>query len=209
MESLPHFPNLLTEMVDFLRTQNLHLSKASRDGRINSAFNEDEIFNLLEANFDINRPNMRDWVDFSFEENGRFYPVNIKVSTTHTTDNLNCKLGIYYTLTGQIPPFSNGVDWESYFRALHENLKPNPKDYYFLIVNKEDCNDIFATSLKSLKHIIPNGNNLPFQAKWDANREIITRDFEGAKDFLLGTFEKSLKLRADAYLSYKRYFCES
>ena len=51
MESLPHFPNLLTEMVDFLRTQNLHLSKASRDGRINSAFNEDEIFNLLEANF--------------------------------------------------------------------------------------------------------------------------------------------------------------
>lgn len=183
MESLPHSPNLLTEMVDFLRTQNLHLSNASRDGRINSAFNEDEIFNLLEANFDINRPNMRDWVDFSFEENEQFYPINIKVSTTHTTDNLNCKLGIYYALTGQIPPFSNGVDWESYFCALRKNLKPNPKDYYFLIVNKEDCNDIFATSLKSLKHIIPNGNNLPFQAKWDANREIITRDFEGAKDF--------------------------
>ncbi|MGX2982524.1 restriction endonuclease [Helicobacter sp. 23-1045] len=206
MESLPH---LLNEMVDFLRAQNLHLSKSSRDGRINSAFNEDEIFKLLEANFDINRPNMRDWVDFSFEENGQFYPVNIKVSTTHTTDNLNCKLGIYYALTGQIPPFSNGVDWESYFRTLRENLTPNPKDYYFLIVNKEDCNDIFAASLKSLKHIIPNGNNLPFQAKWDANREIITRDFDSAKDFLLGTFEKSLKLRADAYISYKRYFCES
>lgn len=75
-------------------------------------------------------------------------------------------------------------------------------------MNKEDSRDIFATSLKSLKHIIPNGNNLPFQAKWDANREIIQRDFSEAKDFLLGTFEKSLKLRADAYLSYKRYFYE-
>ena len=203
------FPNLLNEMVEFLRAQNLALSKTSRDGRINSAFNEDEIFSLLEANFDINRPNMRDWVDFSFTENRQFYPVNIKVSTTHTTDNLNCKLGIYYALTGQIPPFSNGVDWESYFRTLRENLTPNPKDYYFLIVNKDDSRDIFATSLKCLKHIIPNGNNLPFQAKWDANREIIERDFESAKEFLLDIFEKSLKLRADAYLSYKRYFCES
>ncbi len=61
-------PNLLCEMVAFLQRQNLHLSRSSRDGRINSAFNEDEIFNLLEANFAINRPNMRDWVDFSFEE---------------------------------------------------------------------------------------------------------------------------------------------
>lgn len=139
MESLP---NLLNEIVEFLRAQNLTLSRASRDGRINSAFNEDEIFALLEANFDINRPNMRDWVDFSFEDNAHFYPVNIKVSTTHTTDNLNCKLGIYYALTGEIPPFSNGVDWETYFRTLHENLKPNPKDYYFLVVNKENSRDI-------------------------------------------------------------------
>lgn len=60
-------PKLLCEMVVFLQRQNLHLSRSSRDGRINSAFNEDEIFNLLEANFAINRPNMRDWVDFSFE----------------------------------------------------------------------------------------------------------------------------------------------
>ena len=202
-------PKLLCEMVVFLQNQNLHLSQNSRDGRTNSAFNEDEIFNLLEANFDINRPNMRDWVDFSFEVGGVFYPVNIKVSTTHTTDNLNCKLGIYYVLTGQIPPFGNGVDWETYFRTLSKNLQENSKDYYFLIVNKEDSRDIFATSLKCLKHIIPNGNNLPFQAKWDTNRELIQRDFDKAKDFLLGTFEKSLKLRADAYLSYKRYFYES
>ena len=109
-------PQMLLEMVEFLKKQNLHLSTQSRDGRINSAFNEDEIFNLLEQHFSINRPNMRDWVDFSFSENEVFIPVNIKVSTTKTTDNLNCKLGIYYALTGQIPPFNNSVFWEMYFR---------------------------------------------------------------------------------------------
>lgn len=75
-------PHLLIQIVDFLKKSPVALSKQSRDGRINSAFNEDEIFKRLETNFAINRPNMRDWVDFSFEENNIFYPVNIKVSTT-------------------------------------------------------------------------------------------------------------------------------
>ena len=158
-------PKKLEEIVEFLQQQNLHLSQQSRDGRINSAFNEDEIFNLLDFNFAINRPNMRDLVDFSFYENDVFYPVNIKVSTTKTTDNLNCKLGIYYALTGKIPPFGNGVSWETYFKMLKENLAPNDRDYYFLIINKDNPSDVFATSLKCLESILPNGNNLPFQAK--------------------------------------------
>ena len=158
-------PQMLLKMVDFLRTQNFTLSIQSRDGRINSAFNEDEIFILLSQNFSINRPNMRDWVDFSFIENEIFIPVNIKVSTTETADNLNCKLGIYYALTGQIPPFNNGVSWENYFKTLSENLQENTTDYYFLIINKDNPNDVFATSLKGLETINPNGNNLPFQAK--------------------------------------------
>ncbi len=202
-------PNLLNGIVDFLKKQNLQLSNQSRDGRINSAFNEEEILRLLESKFAINRPNMRDWVDFSFSENGQFYPVNIKVSTTKTTDNINCKLGIYYALTGKIPPFNNGVSWEIYFKTLRENLEPNSKDYYFLIINKNNPSDVFATSLKSLKSILPNGNNLPFQAKWDNNHQLIPRSFESAKAFLLGIFEESLKLRADAYLHFRTYFYES
>lgn len=209
MSKIQPMPTLLIEIVKFLQTNPITLSKQSRDGRINSAFNEDEIFNLLESRFAINRPNMRDWVDFSFEENEIFYPVNIKVSTTKTTDNLNCKLGIYYALTGKIPPFGNGVSWECYFKSLKENMQENSKDYYFLIINKNNPRDVFATSLKCLESILPNGNNLPFQAKWDNNRNIIVRDFENSKAFLLGTFEQSLKLRAEAYLHFKRYFYDS
>lgn len=209
MNKTQSIPNLLIGIVAFLQANPIALSKQSRDGRINSAFNEDEIFNLLESHFAINRPNMRDWVDFSFEENEIFYPINIKVSTTKTTDNLNCKLGIYYALTGKIPPFGNGVSWEYYFKSLKENIQENSKDYYFLVINKDNPCDVFATSLKCLESILPNGNNLPFQAKWDNNRNIIQRDFESAKTFLLGTFEQSLRLRADAYLHFKRYFYES
>lgn len=202
-------PQKLLEIVKFLQTQNIALSIQSRDGRINSAFNEDEIFTILNQNFTINRPNMRDWVDFSFDENNVFIPVNIKVSTTKTTDNLNCKLGIYYALTGQIPPFNNGVSWDNYFKNLSENLKENTADYYFLIINKDNPADVFATSLKGLESIVPNGNNLPFQAKWDSNRYYIHRDFTEAKNFILKTFGESLKLRADAYLSFRKYFYDA
>lgn len=199
-------PQMLLEMVDFLRTQNFTPSTPNRDGRLNSAFNEDEICNLLSQNFSINRPKIRDWVDFSFWENGIFIPVNIKVSKTKTADNLNCKLGIYYALTGQIPPFDNNVSWEYYFATLRRNLQENTADYYFLIINKDNPNDVFATSLKGLESINPNGNNLPFQAKWDSNRNHIHRDFTQAKKFILTTFKKSLKLRVDTYLSFIKYF---
>lgn len=189
MTQTQKIPNLLVQIVEFLKQSPIALSKQSRDGRINSAFNEDEIFKRLRLNFAINRPNMRDWVDFSFEENSIFYPVNIKVSTTKTTDNLNCKLRIYYALTGKIPPFGNGVSWDCYFTNLKENIQENTNDYYFLVINKNNSNDVFSTSLKSLESILPNGNNLPFQAKWDNNRSVVERDFESAKTFLLESFE--------------------
>lgn len=199
-------PKLLNDIVQFLKDNQFKLSQSSRDGRINSAFNEDEIFNLIEKHFDINRPSMRDWVDFSFKENDNFIPVNIKVSTTKTADNLNCKLGIYYALTGKIPTFNNGIPWEQYFKNLSNDLRENNQDYYFLIINKDAVNDTFVTSLKGLCKIVPNGNNLPFQAKWDDNREIQSRTFAEARNFILHHFKESLKLRAEAYLYFEKYF---
>lgn len=114
----------------------------------------------------------------------------------------------YYALTGDEPTLDNGVNWDKYFKELNQNMKENSKDYYFLIINKDDPKDIFATSLKSLQSIVPNGNNLPFQAKWDDNRTPIERSFSEAKSFILSKFEASLKLRADAYLLFKKYFNE-
>lgn len=197
---------MLQDIVEFLKNYSFSLKSHSRDGRINSAFNEDEIVKIIESKFNITRPKARDWVDFSFTQNEIFYPVNIKISNMNTADNLNCKLGIYYALSGKIPHFDNGISWESYFKTLKENLESNSKDYYFLVINKQDCKDIFYTSLKCLESLQPNGNNLPFQAKWSENRNIITRTYEAARDFILGNFAKSLALRNKAYTSFKRHF---
>lgn len=202
------FPKTLLEIQDYLINQCLSLSQQTRDGRLNSAFNEDEIIDEIAKKFEIERPKVRDWVDFGFYENEEYYPVNIKVSNTTTADNLNCKLGIYYALTGKFPHFGNGVEWNTYFQSLRENISNNSKDYYFLIINKKASRDIFISTLRGLQKLTPNGNNLPFQAKWCENREYVSRTYEEAKEFILQYFAKSLKLRANAYEDFLRYFDE-
>ncbi|WP_237015067.1 restriction endonuclease [Helicobacter pylori] len=157
-------PTQLNEIAKFLKTNPYNLSQPLQDGRLNSSVNEEEILNTIKHFFPIQLPKAREWWDFSFEENDIFYPVNIKITTTKTADNLNCKF------------------------------------------NKNDPKDIFINSLKGIQTLQPNGNNLPFQCKWDNNREIIQRDFDESKNFILSALAESVKLRV--YLAFKEFFGE-
>ncbi|MGL2821754.1 restriction endonuclease [Helicobacter pylori] len=198
-------PTQLNEIAEFLKTNPYHLSQPLQDGHLNSSVNEEEILNTIKDYFPIQLPKAREWWDFSFEENDIFYPVNI--TTTKTADNLNGKLGIYYALCGLVPEFNNEIAWEKYFQKLHKDLGKNTdRDYYFLIINKNDPKDIFINSLKGIQTLQP--NNLPFQCKWDNNREIVQRDFDGSKNFILSALAKSVKLRANIYLTFKEVFGE-
>ncbi len=189
-------PTQLNEIAEFLRTNPYSLSQPLQDGRLNSSVNEEEILNTIKDYFPIQLPKAREWWDFSFEENDIFYPVNIKTTTTKTADNLNGKLGIYYALCGLVPEFNNEIAWEKYFQKLHKDLGKNTnRDYYFLIINKNDPKDVFINSLKGIQTLQP--NNLPFQCKWDNNREIVQRDFDESKNFILSALAKSVKLRAN------------
>ncbi|GAA8377567.1 hypothetical protein Hpkin27_13500 [Helicobacter pylori] len=191
-------PTQLNEIAGFLRTNPYNLSQPLQDGRLNSSVNEEEILNTIKDYFPIQLPKAREWWDFSFEENKIFYPVNIKTTTTKTADNLNCKLGIYYALCGLVPEFNNEIAWEKYFQKLHKDLGTNTnRDYYFLIINKNDPKDVFINSLKGIQTLQP--NNLPFQCKWDNNREIVQRSFIESKNFILSALAKSVKLRANIY----------
>ncbi|WRA88910.1 restriction endonuclease [Helicobacter pylori] len=191
-------PTQLNKIAEFLKTNPYNLSQPLQDGRLNSSVNEEEILNTIKDYFPIQLPKSREWWDFSFEENDIFYPVNIKTTTTKTADNLNGKLGIYYALCGLVPEFNNEIAWEKYFQKLHKDLGKNTdRDYYFLIINKNDPKDIFINSLKGIQTLQP--NNLPFQCKWDNNREIVQRDFDGSKNFILSALAKSVKSRANIY----------
>ncbi|WP_231181189.1 class I SAM-dependent methyltransferase [Helicobacter pylori] len=142
-------PTQLNEIAEFLKTNPYNLSQPLQDGRLNSSVNEEEILNTIKHSFPIQLPKAREWWDFSFEENDIFYPVNLKTTTTKTADNLNCKLGIYSALCGLLPTFNNEIAWEKYFQKLHKDLGKNTdRDYYFLIINKNDPKDIFINSLK-------------------------------------------------------------
>ncbi|WQZ30800.1 restriction endonuclease [Helicobacter pylori] len=196
-------PTQLNEIAEFLKTNPYNLSQPLQDGRLNSSVNEEEILNTIKHPFPIQLPKAREWWDFSFEENDIFYPVNLKTTTTKTADNLNCKLGIYYALCGLLPTFNNEIAWEKYFQKLHKDLGKNTdRDYYFLIINKNDPKDIFINSLKGIQTLQP--NNLPFQCKWDNNREIIQRDFDGSKNSILSALAKSVKLRSS--IDLKEFF---
>ncbi len=200
-------PTQLNEIAEFLKTNPDSLSQPLQDGRLNSSVNEEEILNTIKDYFPIQLPKAREWWDFSFEENDIFYPVNIKTTTTKTADNLNCKLGIYYALCDLVPEFNNEIAWEKYFQKLHKDLGKNTnRDYYFLIINKNDPKDVFINSLKGIQTLQP--NNLPFQCKWDNNREIIQRSFNESKNFILSALAKSVKLRANIYLTFKEVFGE-
>ncbi|OPG55824.1 restriction endonuclease [Helicobacter pylori] len=198
-------PTQLNEIAEFLRTNPYNLSQPLQDGRLNSSVNEEEILNTIKDYFPIQLPRVREWWDFSFEENKIFYPVNIKTTTTKTADNLNGKLGIYYALCGLLPEFNNKIAWEKYFQKLHKDLGTNTnRDYYFLIINKNDPEDVFINSLKGIQTLQP--NNLPFQCKWDNNREIVQRSFIESKNSILSALAKSVKLRANIYLTFKEFF---
>ncbi len=198
-------PTQLNEIAEFLKTNPYHLSQPLQDRRLNSSVNEEEILNTIKHSFPIQLPKAREWWDFSFEKNDIFYPVNIKTTTTKTTDNLN--LGIYYALCGLLPIFNNEIAWEKYFQKLHKDLGKNTnRDYYFLIINKNDSKDVFINSLKGIQTLQP--NNLPFQCKWDNNRKIVQRSFVESKNFILSALAKSVKLRANIYLTFKEFFGE-
>ncbi|QTO93465.1 restriction endonuclease [Helicobacter pylori] len=200
-------PTRLNEIAEFLKTNPYNLSQPLQDGRLNSSVNEEEILNTIKDYFPIQLPRAREWWDFSFEENKIFYPVNIKTTTTKTADNLNGKLGIYYALCGLLPEFNNEIAWEKYFQKLHKDLGTNTnRDYYFLIINKNDPKDVFINSLKGIQTLQP--NNLPFQCKWDNNREIVQRSFIESKNFILSALAKSVTLRANIYLAFKEVFGE-
>jgi hypothetical protein len=194
------------------------LSQSSPDGRVNSAINEGEVRKALlhfsknnewfrrHSQLTIQEPPPRSWYDFVVIGPNVFVPVNIKVSACNTADNLNCKLGLYYALTGRMPDFGNGTGWQTFMKELAQHISNAPDaDYYFLVVSKRELGEVFWTSLKKIGKLVPNGNNPPFQCNWSENRNRVSRSEQEARSYLLGILGETFRQRAQPLNHFQRH----
>lgn len=181
---LKRLPLILYIIQKYLKSRMFNFSKQTEDGRINSCLDEDEIIKLLIERFNnkIKKPKIRMWYDILvFDYTVGWIPVNIKTTTTSTSDNTGNLAMCVYSYTDEIldinsdkdKSYENGKMSEILFKKLKDKKynKNHKKDYYFIVLNKTDNNDIIINSVKGLKILTANINNLPFQVNWSKNRD--------------------------------------
>jgi len=178
---LKQLPLIMYKIKNHLKSQTFQFSTQNEDGRINSCTDEDGVIKLLFEKFGekIKKPKKRMWYDIlAFDSMYGWIPINIKTTTTMTSDNTGNLAMCVYVYTDEIldihrdKSYENGKMSDILFNKL-QNKKyntSNKKDYYFIVLNKTDSSDIIVNSVKGLTILTPNINNLPFQICWDKNR---------------------------------------
>jgi len=150
-------------------------------GRINSCMDEENVIQSLVEKFGekIKKPKMRMWYDIlAFDTMYGWIPINIKTTTTLTSDNTGNFAMCVYAYTDEPLDIhmnkihGNGLMSDILFHKLKDKKynTNNKKDYYFVVLNKTDASDIIVNSVKGLSILSPNINNLPFQVCWNKNR---------------------------------------
>lgn len=188
----------LQDMVDFLQENPVELINDNNDGRINSVRNEDIVLYQLSTKFNIITPPPRCWYDFVIPlplQNKLFVNVKISDLSNNSADNCSSKLGMGYALSGieNLP-----TNWEPFHQILANEIRTG-YDYYFLVVNKNNTSDCFWTSLKRIKTLTSNGNNLPFQCDWSQNRDFSNRSETEAIQYILKTYIESWEKKVNGY----------
>ncbi len=188
----------LDEIVNYLKQHQIMLNNLLGDGRLNSAENELIIINLLKKYFNnIEIPKIRSWYDLKLIHNNKEIFINIKISdlNNNSADNISSKLGMGYALTGNT---NMSPQWEMFHKQINEGITLG-YDYYFLIINKHNTQDVFWTSLKRIETLVPNGNNLPFQCIWNKNRNFSNRNEKEAMCYILEQYIASWDKKINYY----------
>lgn len=176
---IKHLPLILYKIKYFLENSNYLLDNSTCDGRINSCIDENIIIDLLEKQYKllIKKPTKRHWYDILiFDKICGWLPVNLKTTTTLTHDNTGNLAMCVYAYTDENLDLNKRFNNGAMSNILVDKIKnkqynkKHKKDYYFIVVNKNNKN-IIINSVKGLSKLTPNSNNLPFQIKWDNNKE--------------------------------------
>jgi len=164
-------PIILQQVFNYLQKCNIVLSKNNIDGRCNSINDEEIIITLLLDKFTnkIIIPKKRSWYDIAIYDyfSESYLPINIKTSTITTSDNIgNLSLCVesYTSYKLDIYKFYKNGELNKILQDELNNKRYNynyNKDYYFIIVNKTNTNEIIINSINKLTKLTPNLENLP------------------------------------------------
>jgi hypothetical protein len=178
---LKQLPLIMYNIQNYLKLQAFQFSTQNEDGRINSCIDEAEVIILLIEKFGsrIKKPEKRHWYDIlAYDYMYGWIPINIKTTTTLTSDNTGNLAMCVYAYTDETLDIYRNRSYENgkMSNILFNKLKKkeynfnNKKDYYFIVLNKTDTSIIIVNSVKGLTLLTPNINNLPFQVCWNKNR---------------------------------------
>jgi hypothetical protein len=178
---LKRLPLIMYKIQNYLKLQAFQFSSQNEDGRINSCLDEVKVVKILSEKFGarIKTPIKRHWYDFlTYDYMYGWIPINIKTTTTFTSDNTDNLAMCVYAYTNEVLDIHSN---KSYDNGKMSNILVNKlknkeynfiskKDYYFIVLNKTDSTIIIVNSVKGLTLLTPNINNLPFQVCWNNNR---------------------------------------
>ena len=183
------FPKELNSAVEYLNTLAIEVNEDHEDGRVNSIADEDTIIDLLIERYGdaVEKPKARCWWDLKLFG----HPTNIKSSNFNSGDNFSSKLALLYALTDIPEEEIKANSWKSFQEKLKNHKGENNRDYYIIVLSKLD-GKVYLQSLKSLRKINSNGNNLPFQINWGNNTEPVERTYLQAYNFLIECYKESV-----------------
>ena len=191
-----NLPNSIKYIQKVLSNHSIDPSTQTSDGRTNSCIDEDRAIEIIKNDPLLkNRlkiPKTRHWFDIGvYDYHYGFLPINIKSTTTTTSDNTGNLATCVWALTDAELAFDksyqNGPMSKILFNSLKNNKlnKCNKRDYYFVVINKNNTKDVIVNSFKGLYKITPNINNLPFQVKWNDNREFNYKSIKKVKEMVI------------------------
>lgn len=171
-------PNAILAVQRLLRS--ISYKGANRDGRLSSAIFEDSVLRVLQAGFGerLEVSEARMWHDCLVRDYRHgWLPVNIKVTTTRSADNVGNLAICLWALTDYPLPLRRRLNSGEASRLLLSHLSSKrynrnlKRDYYFVVLNKGIPGEVIVNSLKGLRSLTPNANNPPFQIRWRDNSE--------------------------------------
>lgn len=176
---IKRLPNFLYIIKKYLESEEFICSSNTDDGRINSCLDEEYIIELLIKKFGkrIIKPKKRMWFDLIIiDYRCGSLPLNIKTTTLKTSDNIGNLALCVYAYTNKMmrlnKEYNNGHMSDILIKKLkNKEFNYSNKDYYFLVINKNNTKEIIINSMKGLTKLTPNINNLPFQICWKNNKE--------------------------------------